>query len=99
MSNVTVVVQTQRIEVTPGVSRIEYNPQTEAVDVIAAGSSVSVINAGPPGPPGTPGEVNMVPVIEEIDTRIATHNQHVSPIHESATSGRDFVALFQNGLV
>ena len=98
MSDVTVVVQTQRIEVTPGTSRIEYNPQTEAVDVIAAGSSVSVINAGPPGPPGTPGSVDMVPVVEEINTRIATHNQ-TAPIHESATSGRDFVALFQNGLV
>lgn len=98
MSDIQVVVQTQRIEVTPGVPRIVFNPATESVTVTAAGSSISTINAGPPGPPGTPGEVNMVPVIDEIDTRIATHNQ-TAPIHESATSGRDFVALFQNGLI
>ena len=98
MSQVTVVVQTQRIEVTPGTPRVEYNPQTEAVDVIAAGSSVSTILAGPPGPPGTPGEVNMAPVIEEIDTRIGAHDQ-ATPVHTSASSGRDFAALFLNGLV
>lgn len=99
MSDITVVVQTQRIEVTPGVPRIEFNPQTETVVVLPAVSSISTINAGPPGPPGAPGVVDMGPVVEEIDARIATHNQHVSPIHESATSGRDFVALFQNGLI
>lgn len=96
--SVTVVVQTQRIEVSPGTPRIIFSPQDSLVEVQSPTPSVSVINAGPPGPPGTPGEVNLVPVIEEIDTRIATHNQ-TAPIHESATSGRDFVALFQNGLV
>jgi len=98
MSDITVVVQTQRIEVTPGIPRIEFNPQTEAVVVLAAGSSISTINAGPPGPPGAPGVVDMTPVNEAIDTKIATHNQHISPIHETATSGRDFAALFENGL-
>lgn len=99
MSDITVVVHTQRIEVTPGIPRIEFNPQTEAVVILAAGSSISTINAGPPGPPGAPGIVDMGPVVEEIDIRIATHNQHVSPIHETATSGRDFSALFENGLI
>lgn len=98
MSNVTVVVQTQRIEVTPGTPRLIYSPQEALVEVQSPTPSVSVINAGPPGPPGTPGEVNMAPVIEEIDTRVAAHNQ-ATPIHQSATSGRDFVALFQNGLI
>jgi hypothetical protein len=100
--NIEVVSQTQRIEVTPGTPRIEYNPQTESVTVVAAGSSVSVINAGPPGPPGTPGSVDpsdLLLISQEIDSKVATHNQHVSPIHENATSGRDFVALFQNGLI
>jgi len=98
MSDIQVVSQTQRIEVTPGTNRIVFNPLTEAVTVEAAPIAVSVINAGPPGPPGTPGSVDMAPVIEEIDTRIGVHNQ-ATPIHPGATSGRDFVALFQNGLV
>lgn len=98
MSNLQVVVQTQRIEVTPGTPRIEFNPATESVTVTAAGSSISTILAGPPGPPGAPGEVNMAPVIEEIDTRIGAHDQ-ATPVHSSASSGRDFAALFLNGLV
>lgn len=98
MTNVEVVVQTQRIEVTPATPRIEYNPATESVTVTAAGSSISTINAGPQGPPGADGSFDMAPVVDEIDTRIATHNQ-TAPIHESATSGRDFAALFQNGLI
>lgn len=98
MSNIQVVSQTQRIEISPGTSRIIFNPATEVVTVIAAESSIGVINAGPPGPPGAPGSVDMGLVVDEINTRVATHNQ-TAPIHESATSGRDFVALFQNGLV
>lgn len=101
MSDITVVTQTQRIEVTPAVPRIVFNPQTSSVEVTEAVSSVSVINAGPPGPPGTPGSVDpsdLLAISSEIDTKIATHNQ-TAPIHEAATSGRDFVALFQNGLV
>ena len=34
---------------------------------------------------------------EEIDTKIAIHDQ-ATPIHTNATSGRDFSALFLNGL-
>lgn len=98
MSSVEIVAQTQQLEVGPGVQRIIFNPATESVEVIASTPSVGVINAGPPGPPGAPGSVDMGPVVEEIDTRIATHNQ-TAPIHASATSGRDFVALFQNGLI
>lgn len=99
MSYIQVVSQTQQLVVTPGTQTIVFNPSTESVIVQESVSSVGIINAGPPGPPGAPGSVNMTPVIEEIDTRIATHNQSPSPIHDNATSGRDFVALFQNGLV
>lgn len=35
---------------------------------------------------------------EEIDTKIATHSQQ-EVVHLNATSGRDFAALFENGLV
>lgn len=34
----------------------------------------------------------------EIDTKIALHDQ-AEEVHNNATSGRDFVALFQNGLI
>jgi hypothetical protein len=103
MSNITVVVQTQRIEITPSAPRIVFDPQTSSVEVTEAVSSVSVINAGPPGPAGPPGLVELDPsdlleISETIDTKIGIHNQ-ASPIHESATSGRDFVALFENGLI
>jgi hypothetical protein len=94
MSDITVVVQTQRIEVTPGNPRIEFNPQTETVVVLPAGSSISTINAGPPGPPGSSGGLD----VTEVDARIAVHNQ-AEVVHTNATSGRDFVALFENGLV
>jgi len=101
MTDITVVVETQRIEVIPAPTRIVFDPATSSVEVTEAGSSVSVINAGPPGPPGTPGSVDpsdLLAISSEIDTKIATHNQ-TAPIHESATSGRDFVALFENGLI
>lgn len=76
-------------------SDIQVVTQTQVIEVEPATSSVSIINAGPPGPPGS---VDLAPVIEEIDTKIATHNQ-ATPVHPGATSGRDFSALFQNGLV
>lgn len=72
------------IQVISQTQRIEVNPD----------SSISVINAGPPGPAGPAGGVTS----EEVDTKIATHNQ-ATAVHPNATSGRDFVALFQNGLV
>jgi len=34
---------------------------------------------------------------EEVDTKIATHAQ-AEEVHTNATSGRDYAALFQNGL-
>ena len=101
MSDVTVVVQTQRIEVTPSSPRVIFTPTTSSVEVTEAASSVSVINAGPPGPPGTPGSIepsDLLQISEEIDTKVAAHNQ-ATPVHESATSGRDFVALFENGMI
>ena len=98
MSDITVVVSTQRIEVNPQIPRIEFDPQTQVVEVVVPPQSVGVVNAGPPGPPGADGSFDMAPVIEEIDTKIATHNQ-ATPVHSNATSGRDYVALFQNGLV
>lgn len=71
---------------------------TTDIVVESPGVAVGVVNAGPPGPPGSIGSFSMVPVIEEIDTKIAQHDQG-TPIHTTATSGRDFAALFQNGLI
>jgi hypothetical protein len=79
-------------------SNVNVTVQTQRIEVDPSTSSVSVTNAGPAGPPGTPGEVNLVPVIEEIDSRIGQHNQ-ASPVHTQATSGRDFVGLFEIGLI
>lgn len=98
MSSVQVVTQTQQIEVTLGSPRIIFDPQTSAVTVLEATSSVSVINAGPPGPAGPPGTVDTAPILDEVNVLIGTHNQ-ATPVHQMATSGRDFVALFQNGLI
>lgn len=98
MSDLTVVSSTQRIEVSPVLPRIEFDPQTQVVEVVVPPQSVGVVNAGPPGPPGADGSFDMAPVVVEIDSRVAAHNQ-ATPIHSNATSGRDFVALFQNGLV
>ena len=96
--SIQVVVQTQRVVVSPGIPRIVFNPATKTVSVIADPRSIAVINAGPPGPPGSIASFDLVPVLAVMDTKIATHNQ-ATPIHPGATSGRDFVALFQNGLV
>ena len=99
MTNVQVVAQTQKVEVSLGAPRVIFDPQTSNVTVVDAQSSVSVINAGPPGPAGPPGsDADPTPILEQVDIRIATHNQ-ASPVHQMATSGRDFVALFQNGLI
>jgi hypothetical protein len=95
---VEVVVSTQLIEVGPGTQRLIFDPQTDTVTVANPVPSVAVVLAGPPGPPGSLGSFDLVPVLEEVDSRIATHNQ-ATPVHPGATSGRDFVALFQNGLV
>lgn len=74
-------------------SDIQVVTQTQRIEV-ESDSSISVINAGPPGPPGANGGVSL----EEVDSRVALHNQ-AEVVHTNATSGRDFVALFQNGLV
>ena len=64
--------------------------------VSPAQPSVAVSNAGPQGPAGAGG--NGGSTLEDSDIKVAEHNQ-TTPIHTNATSGRDFVALFQNGLI
>lgn len=86
-----------RVEV-PTETVVVVSPDTGNVTVEVGTPSTSVISAGPPGPPGALGSFDLVPVLEEVDTRIATHNQ-AAPIHTNATSGRDFAAFFQNGLI
>lgn len=95
--SVVVVSQTQSLEVSLAPTRIIFEPTDSTVTVIEATSSVSVINSGPPGPAGPAGVDGSVDY-SEVDSRIAAHNQ-ASPVHAMATSGRDFVALFQNGLI
>lgn len=62
------------------------------------GVAWKVTGVGVLGFPVDGGGVDPVEILQEVDTRIATHNQ-ATPVHDSATSGRDFVALFQNGLI
>lgn len=101
MSDVTIVAQTQRIEVSPTPETIVISQENIDVTVSQPSTSVTVVNAGPPGPTGQnglSGDYDASLLLDEVDTRIATHNQ-ASPVHTQATSGRDFVALFQNGLI
>ena len=53
---------------------------------------------GDTGPPGADGDVGSGTTIEVVDAMIATHNQ-AEVVHAQASSGRDFAALFQNGLI
>lgn len=86
--------------------RIVVNP-TGAISVINGGP------VGPPGasalpPGGVDGQVLGkqgtgtawldIGTSEEIDTKIEAHND-AEQVHTNATSGRDYVALFENGLV
>lgn len=88
-------------------SHITVDGSQSVVSIVAAGPQ------GPPGASGVPeggidGQVVgklgdgttwlSIGTSEEIDTKIATHDQ-ASAAHLAKTSGRDFVALFQNGLV
>ena len=99
MDTIVVDQSTQLIQVSiPSDTVIVVSPDTGAVTVQSGIPSTSVTSAGPPGPPGALGSFDLVPVLEEVDTRIATHNQ-TTPIHTTATSGRDFAAFFQNGLI
>lgn len=99
MSSIEVTSQTQNVEVTLGAPRIIVDPVTSEVTVAQTQPSIGVVNAGPSGPAGPPGEAaDIGPILDEVDVRIGTHNQS-TPVHEMATSGRDFVALFQNGLI
>lgn len=100
MSDITVESTTQLIEVTPSVQLIEVDPVTSETIVVTSGiSSVGVINAGPVGPRGFSGDLDAIALLDQMDVKVATHNQQVSPVHDQATSGRDFAALFQNGLI
>lgn len=99
MSNIQVVAETQKLDVEIFTQQIVVDPATSTPTItVPTVSAVSITNAGPVGPPGALGSFDLVPVLEEVDTRIATHNQ-AEVVHQSAVSGRDFVALFQNGLI
>lgn len=80
---------------------IEVVVQTQTIVVANPSGAVSILNAGPIGPPGMnglSGDYDATQLLVEMDTKIATHNQ-ATPVHTTATSGRDFAALFQNGLI
>lgn len=89
------------------------NTQRLVVDGTGSISVISAGPPGPPGasalpPGGTDGQVLgkqgstttwlSVGTSEEVDTKIAAHNQ-AEVVHPNASSGRDFSALFENGLV
>lgn len=99
MSEIQVLSRTQTISVSPQTQQINVDPQTNVPIVVGTPSSaISIINSGPIGPPGMAGDYDPTSLLVEVDTKIATHNQ-TTPIHGAATSGRDFAALFQNGLI
>jgi len=97
---------TQRIRVGAG-QHISLNPQNQRAIVVSSGPQ------GPPGASALPeggvdGQVLgklgtsttwlTVGTSTEIDTKLADHNS-ATPVHPNATSGRDFAALFLNGLI
>lgn len=75
--------------------RINVIASTQHVEVEAP-NQITVTNAGPVGPPGITSVIGGVGV-EEIDSRIATHDQ-TTTAHENSKSGLDFSALIRNGL-
>jgi len=95
---INAILSSQKIEGIISGQRLTLNQDTQQIIVSPKPSNnLTITLAGPQGPPGI-GSANLDIVIDEIDTRIAVHNQ-TTPIHTSATSGRDFAALFQNGLI
>lgn len=78
---------TTRLNVLSRTQRLEINCPSDVV----------VTNAGPVGPPGSSGSSGGVTELQ-VDAKISEHNTRETP-HTNVTSGRDFVALFQNGLV
>ena len=91
------VIQTQRIEGKMVNQTIKVDPIDNSVEVIRVDATPTLVLAGPQGPAGPAGSGEVGDVGEQIDTKIATHNQSVGA-HPGSSSGRDFVALFQNGL-
>ena len=82
-------------------STVNVTSQTQQITVDPSTSVVTVTSAGPQGPPGAIGNIDpndLGVITDEIDTRVATHEQ-ATPIHTNSTSGRDFAAFFQNGLI
>lgn len=49
-------------------------------------------------PPGEDAAAEALAIAALIDAKVAEHNQ-ATDVHATVTSGRDFVALFQNGLI
>lgn len=87
---------------------------SQHITISPATQNITIELAGPVGPSGlipaggSDGQVIgklgvgttwlTIGTSEEIDTKIATHEQ-AEVVHNNATSGRDFSALFQNGLI
>lgn len=103
---INVFSKTQTIEALAQTQRIMVG-SNKSVSVINTGPQ------GPPGPSavpegGTDGQVIgklgasttwlSLGTAEEVDTKIAAHAQ-AEQVHINSTSGRDYVALFQNGLI
>ncbi|MCA9368316.1 hypothetical protein KC887_08765 [Candidatus Kaiserbacteria bacterium] len=93
---------------------LRLSNSTTILEINEANGTAAIISAGPVGPSGlippggTDGQVLgkqgvsttwlSVGTSEEIDTKIAEHNQ-AEVAHTQISSGRDFSALFLNGLV
>jgi hypothetical protein len=94
------VIRTQRIEGQVVKQSIKVDPIDKSVRVFSINATPTVVLAGPQGPRGLSGAVEYVEGVDEqfVDEKIATHNQS-DGAHPGSSSGRDFSALFQNGLI
>lgn len=78
---------------------IQASPLEQIISVDTVEQTVQIIQSGPQGVPGVDAAVGGGGVTQEdVDTSIATHNQ-AEIVHNNASSGRDFAALFTLGLV
>lgn len=102
MTTIQLVAKTQQIVANSAAQTITLDPVTsKVISISPSGSAVAIVNAGPVGPPGIPGlsgDADTAELLAEVDNKIAIHTQS-QVVHTNATSGRDFVAFFENGLI
>jgi len=80
MSDISVVAQTQVLDVTPSEQHIDVNPVThQAVVVNTPTPSVSITNAGPPGPRGASAIGFTFNQPTESDSWVINHNLGFAP--------------------